>query len=114
MREASYALGLPKWRTTLFIVLPSAVNGIVTGTLLAVARISGEAAPLLFTAFGNNFLSTDPSQPVQALPLLIYRYARYPDPGLVRTAWATSLFLVFLVLITTLITRYVFRGRVAK
>lgn len=114
MREASYALGLPKWRTTLFIVLPSAVNGIVTGTLLAVARISGEAAPLLFTAFGNNFLNTDPGQPIQALPLLIYRYARYPDPGLVKTAWATSLFLVFLVLITTLITRYVFRGRVAR
>ncbi len=114
IREASYALGLPKWRTTLFIVLPSAVNGIITGTLLAVARISGEAAPLLFTAFGNNFLNTDPGQPIQALPLLIYRYARYPDPGLVKTAWATSLFLVFLVLITTLITRYVFRGRVAR
>ena len=114
LREAGYALGLPKWRTTLFIVLPSAVNGIVTGTLLAVARISGEAAPLLFTAFGNNFLNTDPGQPIQALPLLIYRYARYPDPGLVSTAWATSLFLVFLVLITTLITRYVFRGRVTR
>ena len=114
LREAGYALGLPKWRITLFIVLPSAVNGIVTGTLLAVARIAGEAAPLLFTAFGNNFFNTNPSQPIQALPLLIYRYARYPDPGLVRTAWATSLFLVFLVLITTLITRYVFRGRVTR
>ena len=114
LREAGYALGLPKWRTTLFIVLPSAVNGIVTGTLLAVARIAGEAAPLLFTAFGNNFLNTDPNKPIQALPLLIYRYARYPDPGLVSTAWATSLFLVFLVLITTLITRYVFRGRVTR
>ena len=69
LREAGYALGLPKWRITLFIVLPSAVNGIVTGTLLAVARIAGEAAPLLFTAFGNNFLNTDPNQPIQGVAL---------------------------------------------
>lgn len=106
VREAAYALGLPKWRTTLSVVLPAALNGIVTGTLLAVARVAGEAAPLLFTAFGNNFLNTDPNRPMAALPLLVFRYARDPNPGLQQTAWATALFLVFLVFVTTLITRY--------
>lgn len=105
VREASYALGLSKWRTTLSVVLPAALNGIITGVLLAVARVAGEAAPLLFTAFGNNFFSTDPNGPIAALPLIVYRYARDPNPGLQQTAWATALFLVFLVLLTTLITR---------
>lgn len=113
-REAGYALGIPKWRVILFIVLPAALSGVITGTLLAIARVAGEAAPLLFTAFGNTFLNLDPNGPVMALPLLVFRYARDPRPELQQTAWATALLLVLLVLVTTLITRYVFRRRIPR
>lgn len=111
VREAGYALGIPRWRVTLFIVLPSAAGGIVTGAMLALARVAGEAAPLLFTAFGNQFWMRDITRPVDALPLAIYRYAISPYPEWHRLASAASLVLVALVLVTTLLTRFAFRRR---
>ena len=111
VREAGLALGLARWRVTLFIVLPAAVNGIATGVLLAVARVAGEAAPLLFTAFGNQFWSRGIDQPTAALPLVIYSYSIAPYPEWHRLASASSLVLVALILVTTLLTRLVFRKR---
>lgn len=111
VREAGYALGLPRWRVILSIVLPEAVVGIITGVMLAVARVAGEAAPLLFTAFGNQFWNRDLTRPIDALPLAIYRYAISPYPEWHRLASAASLILVGLVLITTLVTRFAFRRR---
>ena len=78
LREAALALGYTKWRTSLSVVLRTALPGIVTGTLVAVARIAGETAPLLFTAFGNNYWSLSPTQPIAALPMQIYNYANTP------------------------------------
>ena len=111
VREAGYALGLPRWRVILSIVLPEAVVGIITGVMLAVARVAGEAAPLLFTAFGNQFWNRDLTRPIDALPLAIYRYSISPYPEWHRLASAASLILVGLVLTTTLVTRFAFRRR---
>ena len=78
LREASYALGAPRWKTVLRIVFPTAIPGIITGIILGLSRIAGEAAPLLFTALGNNFNSTDLSEPIDSIPLRIYLYAGSP------------------------------------
>jgi len=111
VREAGLALGLPQWRVILSIVLPSAASGIVTGVMLAVARVAGEASPLLFTAFGNPRLSLNPAQPVSALPLSIFNYVVSPYEAWHRLANAGALVLVILIFITTLLTRLATRRR---
>ncbi|HEY3285714.1 MAG TPA: phosphate ABC transporter permease PstA [Gemmatimonadaceae bacterium] len=111
LREAALALGFPRWRTSLTVVLRTALPGIVTGALVAVARIAGETAPLLFTAFGNQFWSTSLTQPISALPLQIFSYAISPYEEWHALAWAGSLVLLALVLVISLIARYVTRSR---
>ena len=109
LREAGLALGLSRWRVSLQLILPAAVPGVMTGALLAVARAAGETAPLLFTAFGNRVLSFDPSQPMSALPLIVFHDALTPYPSLQEQAWGAALVLVALVLATNLTSRYVLR-----
>ena len=111
VREAGYALGLPRWRIMLSVVLPSAAGGIITGVMLALARVAGEAAPLLFTAFGNRFWNLNLTKPIAALPLVIYNYSISPYDEWHRLASAASLILVVFILLTTLITRFVFSRR---
>lgn len=106
LREGGMALGFTRWRTTLGIVLPAARSGILTGVLVALARIAGETAPLLFTAFGNPFWEWRPSEPVSALPLLIFQYAISPYDDWHRQAWAASLVLIGLVLAVSLVARF--------
>ena len=111
LREAALALGYPRWRTSLQIVLRTALGGIVTGVLVAVARVAGETAPLLFTAFGNQFWSTKLTQPIAALPLQIFTYAISPYDDWHAQAWAGALVLIGLVLVISMIARYVTRAR---
>jgi phosphate transport system permease protein len=111
LREAALALGYPRWRTSLQIVLRTALGGIVTGVLVAVARVAGETAPLLFTAFGNQFWSTKVTQPIAALPLQIFSYAISPYDEWHAQAWAGALVLISLVLVMSLIARIVTRSR---
>jgi phosphate transport system permease protein len=111
LREAALALGYTRWRTSLTVVLRTALPGIVTGALVAVARIAGETAPLLFTAFGNQFWSLALDQPISALPLQIFNYAISPYDEWHRLAWAGALVLIGLVLIISLIARYATRSR---
>jgi phosphate transport system permease protein len=109
LRESGLALGLPRWRVSLQLILPAATAGVVTGALLAVARAAGETAPLLFTAFGNNIFSTDPTHAMAALPLLVFRYALTPYKQLQDLAWGSALVLVTLVLFVNLASRWVLR-----
>ena len=111
LREAALALGYTHWRTSMTIVLRTAMGGIVTGALVATARIAGETAPLLFTAIGNQFWSTSLGEPIAALPLQIYTYATGPYDEWHRLAWAGALVLIMLVLIISVIARFVTRGR---
>ncbi|MEO8202019.1 MAG: phosphate ABC transporter permease PstA [Gemmatimonadota bacterium] len=111
LREAALALGYPRWRTSLTIVLRTTLPGIVTGTLLAVARISGETAPLLFTALGSQFLSLNPSQPMAALPLTVFTYATGPYEQWHQLAWASALVLIMVVLVLSIGARFATRGR---
>jgi phosphate transport system permease protein len=111
LREAALALGYPRWRTSLQIVLRTALGGIVTGVLVAVARVAGETAPLLFTAFGNQFWSTDVTQPIAALPLQIFAYAISPYDDWHAQAWAGALVLIGMVLLISLVARVVTRAR---
>ncbi len=97
-REAALALGLSRWRSILSVVIPAAMRGLMTGALLAVARAAGETAPLLFTSLGNQYLSTDLTGEMDALPLRIYRYAIGPYTEWHQQAWAAALVLVLLVL----------------
>jgi phosphate transport system permease protein len=106
-REAALALGVPKWRTTLSITLKTANAGVITGIMLAFARVAGETAPLLFTAFGNSFWNLDPRQPTAALPLQIFTYAISPFEDWHRKAWAGALVLVTLIVIAVSLVRYV-------
>jgi phosphate transport system permease protein len=105
LREAGLALGAPRWRVTLEIVVPAALGGIVTGALLAMARAAGETAPLLFTAFGNDIVQTNPLQSVGALALTVFRNALLPYPNLQDQAWAAALLLVILVATTNILAR---------
>lgn len=107
LREGGLALGIPHWRTIVSVVLPAALSSIVTGILLAIARASGEAAPLLFTAFGSPFLTFDPTQPMAALPLQIFVYATSPYKVSQDLAWTGALTLVAMVLLTSLLARLV-------
>jgi phosphate transport system permease protein len=106
LREASYALGVSKWRTVLSVVLPSALGGIVTGTTLAVARAAGETAPLLFTCsiFGQ-VVTTDPSISMASIPVMIFEYSESPDRNLNAQAWAAAFILIVFVLIASLTAR---------
>jgi phosphate transport system permease protein len=111
LREAAFGLGIPKWRTILSISLRTAMPGIITGCMLAFARVAGETAPLLFTAFGNNFWSLKLTQPMAALPLQIYVYALSPYDEWHRLAWAGALVLIFLIMVSvTLVRLYANRG----
>ncbi|MGH8367334.1 MAG: ABC transporter permease subunit, partial [Pseudomonas sp.] len=105
------ALGYPRWRTSLTVVVRTALSGIVTGCLVAVARIAGETAPLLFTALGNLNFSTSLSQPMQTLSLQIYVYATGPFDEWHRLAWAAALVLMALVLVLALLARWATRQR---
>jgi phosphate transport system permease protein len=111
LREAALALGYPRWRTSLAVVVRTALGGIVTGCLVGVARVAGETAPLLFTALGNLNYSTDVRQPMQTLSLQIYVYATGPFDEWHRMAWAAALVLMGLVLLLALLARWVTRQR---
>jgi phosphate transport system permease protein len=114
LREAALALGYPRWRTSLRIVVRTALAGIVTGCLVAVARIAGETAPLLFTALGNLNFSTSLGQPMQSLSLQIFTYATGPFEDWHRMAWAAALVLMGLVLLLALSARWAIRQRHAS
>jgi phosphate transport system permease protein len=113
LREAGLALGLPRWRVALQLILPAAVPGVVTGALLSVARAAGETAPLLFTGFGNRFFNLDPTKPMSALPLVVFHDALTPYPSLQDQAWGAALLLVAMVLIVNLASRVVLRRQIA-
>jgi phosphate transport system permease protein len=111
IREAALGLGVPKWRTVVSVSLKTASPGIITGCMLAFARVAGETAPLLFTAFGNQFWSFKVTEPIAALPLQIYVYAVSPYDEWHRLAWAGSLVLIVMIMVAvTLVRIYAARG----
>ncbi|HLV19881.1 MAG TPA: phosphate ABC transporter permease PstA [Polyangiaceae bacterium] len=112
LHEAALGLGVPKWRATLRVVLRTAAPGIATGVMLAVARVAGETAPLLFTAFNNRFWAEGLDEPTASLPVQIYTYAVSPYEDWHRQAWAAALVLVVLVLLLNVTARFVVRHRV--
>jgi len=113
IREAGLALGIARWRVTLRVILPTALRGITTGILLALARAAGETAPLLFTALGNRFWSTEIGQPIASLSVFIYDYAKAPFSDWNRQACAAAFVLIFFITILNVIFRFVTRGRYA-
>ena len=112
LREAALGLGLPKWRVTLRVMLRTAAPGIATGVMLAVARVAGETAPLLFTAFNNRFWGSGVNEPTASLPVNIYTYAVSPYEEWHRQAWAAALVLLLLVLLLNVFARLLVRNRV--
>ncbi len=111
LREAALALGIPEWKMVLCVVLPTARAGIITGVMVSLARIAGETAPLLFTAFGNRFWQQGLDQPIAALPLQIFAYAVAPYDDWHRQAWAGALVLIALIFVTSLAARLATKGR---
>ena len=111
LREAALALGIPEWKVILRVVLPTARAGIITGVMVSIARIAGETAPLLFTAFGNRFWHQGLLQPIAALPLQIFAYAIAPYDDWHRQAWAGALVLIVMIFASSLIARIVTKGR---
>jgi len=109
LREAAYGLGIPRWRTTLSITLRTATSGVITGIMLAFARIAGETAPLLFTTLGNQFWNLHLNQPTAALPLQIYTYANSPYDDWHRQAWAGAFVLIILIVSSVAAVRYAVR-----
>ena len=109
LREAAYGLGVPQWRTTLSITLRTATSGVITGIMLAFARVAGETAPLLFTSLGNEFWNLRVDQPTAAIPLQIYKYAISPYDEWHRQAWAAALVLIILIVSSVAAVRYVVR-----
>jgi phosphate transport system permease protein len=109
LREAAYGLGIPRWRTTLSITLRTATSGVITGIMLAFARVAGETAPLLFTAFGNQFWNLRMDQPTAALPLQIFSYAISPYDEWHRQAWAGALVLIILIVSAVAAVRFAVR-----
>jgi phosphate transport system permease protein len=105
LKEASMALGVPYYRTIIKVILPTGFSGILTGVLLSIARISGETAPLLFTAFGNPFWSLDITRPISCLPLEIYQYAMSPFPEWHKMAWGASFVLIVIVLLLNIFSK---------
>ncbi|WP_250623864.1 phosphate ABC transporter permease PstA [Pinirhizobacter soli] len=115
LREAALSLGVPQWKLTMQILVRSARSGIITGVLLALARISGETAPLLFTAFGNNYMSLNPIDKMASLPQVIYQYANDPGEGLHAIAWAGAFVVTMFVLLLSLGSRLLFaRSKVSN
>jgi phosphate transport system permease protein len=114
LREAALSLGIPQWKVTVQVLIRAALSGIVTGVLLALARLAGETAPLLFTAFGNNFMALHPLDEMASVPVTIYQYTNDPDPALHAIAWAGALLITMLVLLLSLFARwYLRRNRIA-
>jgi phosphate transport system permease protein len=111
LREGALALGAPQWRVTLGVILPAAASGIATGAMLAIARVSGETAPLLFTAFGSRFFSTYLDRPIASLTVQIYNYALSPYDEWHAQAWAATLVLMTLILGINIIVRFLTRKR---
>jgi phosphate transport system permease protein len=109
LREAAYGLGIPRWRTTLSITLRTATSGVITGIMLAFARVAGETAPLLFTAFGNQFWNLKVNEPTAALPLQIFNYAISPYDEWHRQAWAGALVLIVLIVTAVSAVRFAVR-----
>ena len=107
IREAALGLGIPKWRTILSVVLRTASAGIVTSIMLAFARITGESAPLMFTAFGNEFWNMSPNEPVASLPLQIYKYAIQPYEQAHAQAWTAALVLISMIVLTVIVFRFI-------
>ena len=114
IREAALGLGLPNWRSVLSITVRTASPGIITGCMLAFARVAGETAPLIFTALGNSFWSTSPDQPIDALPLRIWIYASGPYEDQHRLAWAAALVLIVLIVMAVSLVRFVTSRGVLK
>ena len=114
VREAALGLGVPNWRSVLSITVKTASPGIITGCMLAFARVAGETAPLLFTALGNSFMSTSLNQPIMALPLQIYLFATGPYDDQHRLAWAGSLVLIVLIVLAVSLVRWVTSRGVLK
>ena len=112
LREAAFALGAPRWKVSTMVTLRAAQSGVMTGILLAVARISGETAPLLFTALNNQFFSTNMGAPMANLPVVIFQFAMSPYDNWVRLAWAGALLITMTVLVLNILARVVFREKV--
>jgi phosphate transport system permease protein len=112
LREAAYALGTPKWKVAFMITLRAAQSGVMTGILLALARVSGETAPLLFTALNNQFFSTNMNAPMANLPVVIFQFAMSPYDNWVDLAWGGALLITFAVLGLNILARVVFREKV--
>jgi phosphate transport system permease protein len=114
LREAAFALGAPRWKVSIMVTLRAARNGVLTGLLLALARISGETAPLLFTALNNQFFNTDMSKPMANLPVVIFQFAMSPYDNWIRLAWAGALLITLTVLLLNIIARVLFRNKTAN
>ncbi len=114
LREAAFALGAPRWKVATMITLRAAKSGVVTGLLLAVARISGETAPLLFTALNNQFFNTDMTKPMANLPVVIFQFAMSPYDNWIRLAWAGALLITLSVLVLNIVARVYLRDKSPK
>jgi len=112
LREAAFALGAPRWKVSTMVTLRAAKSGVMTGILLAIARISGETAPLLFTALNNQFFSTNMGAPMANLPVVIFQFAMSPYDNWVRLAWAGALLITMTVLVLNILARVAFRDKV--
>ena len=111
LREAAFALGAPRWKVATMVTLRAAKSGVMTGLLLAVARISGETAPLLFTALNNQFYSADMTEPMANLPVVIFQFAMSPYENWIRLAWGGALIITMAVLVLNILARVFFRDR---
>jgi len=112
LKEAAAALGTPKWKTIIFLILPISRTGIVTGAVLAFARVSGETAPLLFTALNNQFMNLDLNKPMASLPVVIFQFAMSPYDDWHKIAWSGALFLTLIVLTLNVCVRLIFRQKI--
>jgi phosphate transport system permease protein len=112
LREAAFALGAPRWKVATFVTLRAAKSGVITGLLLAVARISGETAPLLFTALNNQFFSTNMNAPISNLPTVIFQFAMSPYENWINLAWGGALLITLAVLLLNIVARVLFREKV--
>ena len=113
LREAAFALGAPRWKVSTMVTLRAAKSGVITGLLLAVARISGETAPLLFTALNNQFFSTDMGKPMANLPVVIFQFAMSPYDNWIRLAWGGALLITMAVLVLNILARVFFREKIS-
>ena len=111
LREAAFALGAPRWKVSLSVTLRAAKSGVITGLLLAIARISGETAPLLFTALNNQFFNTDMTKPMANLPVVIYQFAMSPYDNWIELAWGGALLVTLAVLLLNILARVFFREK---